>query len=145
MSSLHPSLRKRDVATSSGVSTPAVMYFVSISACFDRRSAASVGVGCHSGGHTMPHPSGSSPPVGPSCESRSSRTTRRTSGSACFFLSAATTSYQLRMSLSPVALSPAGACPMSTVTGIPETPASMLMSRSRMSATPLSDPTSTRS
>jgi hypothetical protein len=46
-------------------------------------------------------------------------------------------SYQVRMSLAPVAFRPAGLCPMRTVTGVSAAAASRVEKRSRSSASPL--------
>ena len=63
-------------ATSSAVTTWAVMYAASVVACFDRSSAASRGVGCQSGGYVMVSFAGRRPPVGPCFAARSTRTMR---------------------------------------------------------------------
>ena len=141
----HPSGRNRASATSSGVSTPAVMYCTSTVAVFARKSASSEGVGCHRDGKVMAHPSGSAPRVGPSVPLRIMRTRYSARGLSTLLRSASTASYQLRASLSPVALSPAGLVPIRRVTGCSTAAAKSCTKRSRISGSPIRVPVSTRS
>ena len=87
------------------------MYIASVVATFARRSASSLGVLCQSEGNCTFHPLGSRPPVGPSREISARRTTRSSRERSIFSRSAAIVSYHARMSLSPVAFSPAGTSP----------------------------------